>query len=148
MDFETAKTVKPGSVIRVHELFTEVLNFQFDELANGSCEIYLHTNYGMFHYSVCEKASTIDLNYYINFEGKRRFWKYEDADRPKGICYDCEIPYSKIADMHIPNAAWDKINPAYRSGAGLLCPNCICDRLRVVDSGSVFATIYPASFEW
>ena len=56
--------------------------------------------------------------------------KYKDNDRPKGCCYDCKLDYDKFpCDMLIQNNLWEKINPTYHEGAGLLCPNCICTRL-------------------
>ena len=56
-------------------------------------------------------------------------WKYKDSERPHGYCYDCRIPYGEFEDMIIPNELWSLINPTYHIGAGLLCPNCIINRL-------------------
>jgi hypothetical protein len=59
--------------------------------------------------------------------------KYTDSERPLGKCYDCGIPYHDFADLEIPDDIWEKINPTYHEGAGLLCPNCIGLRLRELE---------------
>lgn len=56
-------------------------------------------------------------------------WKYQEHERPKGKCYDCKEPYASFPDMIIPDHLWEKINPTYYEGAGILCPTCICKRL-------------------
>ena len=58
--------------------------------------------------------------------------KVEDADRPKGKCYDCLLEYNRFPDMVIPDKHWEIINPTYHKGAGLLCPTCISNRLNKV----------------
>jgi len=59
--------------------------------------------------------------------------KFTDAERPKGVCYDCGIPYSSFQDLIVADQIWEIINPTYHKGAGLLCPNCIGQRL--IDAG-------------
>jgi len=56
--------------------------------------------------------------------------KFTDKERPKGVCYDCNIPYESFQDLIIPDEIWEIINPTYHEDAGLLCPNCIGKRLR------------------
>jgi len=60
-------------------------------------------------------------------------WKYHDFERPEGQCYDCGINYNEFPDMIIPDELWEKINPTYHKGAGLLCPTCIANRLNFID---------------
>ena len=46
-------------------------------------------------------------------------------------CYDCHRHYADpgFPDLIIPNDAWRKISPTHDEG-GLLCPSCICARLK------------------
>lgn len=47
-----------------------------------------------------------------------------------------------ILILLISNEIWEKINPTYYEGAGLLCPNCIGLRLRklgIIDVKAVIA---------
>lgn len=55
--------------------------------------------------------------------------RYNDHERPNGVCYDCRDPYNQWPDMVLDNELWEKINPTYHEGAGLLCPICIVNRL-------------------
>lgn len=53
------------------------------------------------------------------------------ADLPPAgtaTCADCTRLYSAGFDIVIPDAAWEKISPR-GNGGGLLCPNCMHDRL-------------------
>jgi len=59
-------------------------------------------------------------------------WKYKDDERPKGKCYDCKLDYHKWGDIIISNNMWELINPTYHKGAGLLCPNCVQNRLTIL----------------
>lgn len=43
-------------------------------------------------------------------------------------CYDCGRPYAKGPDLVIPDKIWNQIAPK-PGGGGVLCPNCINDRL-------------------
>ena len=61
--------------------------------------------------------------YYLNN------WKYEDNKRPIGKCYDCRISYNTFQDFIVSDIVWEKINPTYHEGAGILCPTCIVNRL-------------------
>lgn len=74
--------------------------------------------------------------------GDYRQWTYPDDERPSGECYDCGRPYDTFADLDISDEAWAAINPTEHDGAGVLCPNCICDRLAVVGISPVKATVY------
>ena len=56
-------------------------------------------------------------------------WRYKDSERPSSACYDCGLEYGEFPDMVIPDSLWEKINPTYHQGAGLLCPTCIAKRL-------------------
>lgn len=68
--------------------------------------------------------------------------KYQDGDRPKGQCYDCRANYKSFPDMVISDELWEKINPTYHKGAGLLCPTCISIRLKNINAGKVECIIY------
>lgn len=59
-------------------------------------------------------------------------WAYLDEDRPQGVCYDCGMPYNLFADLLVDDWVWELINPTEHEGAGLLCPTCICNRIRVL----------------
>lgn len=56
--------------------------------------------------------------------------KYADDERPVGQCYDCGLPYGHAGwvEAVVPDEVWEKINPTYHSGCGLLCINCISAR--------------------
>lgn len=59
-------------------------------------------------------------------------WKYKDHERPKvAECYDCGSDYRDTPDMIIDNNLWELINPTYHKGAGILCPRCTTNRLRL-----------------
>lgn len=47
-------------------------------------------------------------------------------------CADCNEPYgsARFPDLIIETWAWVKISPTGDEG-GLLCPNCICERLHI-----------------
>jgi len=69
----------------------------------------------------------------------------------KAKCNDCGLAYGRggFADLIVPDNVWELINPSDYVGGGLLCPNCICARLRrvehcLIDAG-VEATIYAPS---
>jgi uncharacterized protein (DUF983 family) len=83
---------------------------------------------------------------YVARSGEFRYWRH--FIRPKAICYDCETPYGEgpFGDLVLPNEIWEKINPTYHKGAGLLCPNCIFERLAAIGvSVEDGVKIYPAS---
>jgi len=65
----------------------------------------------------------------VSLKPYRYQWKYQDDERPNGCCYDCRMKYSTFPDMIIPDVLWEKINPTYHKGAGILCPTCIANRL-------------------
>lgn len=68
-------------------------------------------------------------------------WQFFEWERPKGICYDCHRPYGSFVDLVVSDSIWEQINPTYVKGAGLLCPNCIGDRLRTIKLIPVDCTI-------
>jgi hypothetical protein len=45
------------------------------------------------------------------------------------VCYDCGLPYEAFEDIVLPHELWERINPTEHRGAGLLCANCIFERL-------------------
>ena len=57
-------------------------------------------------------------------------WRHNENERPKGVCYDCKIPYNSFQDMIISDELWEEINPTNDEGSGLLCPKCITNRLK------------------
>lgn len=72
-------------------------------------------------------------------EGIKEFWRsvvrgfvlskwalYEPP--PELGCFDCGRPYSLGPDLVLPNDVWAQIAPNPPDG-GVLCPNCIHDRL-------------------
>lgn len=64
-------------------------------------------------------------------------FKYSEDERPVGFgkCYDCELSYEKFpCDIVLPHDLWEIINPSHRRGGGLLCPNCLLSRLRLVNT--------------
>lgn len=58
--------------------------------------------------------------------------KYKDDERPRGVCYDCKKSYDgpDWVDVVVDNDLWEKINPTYHKGAGLLCANCTTIRIQ------------------
>ena len=66
--------------------------------------------------------------------------KYKDDNRPKGVCYDCKLPYSDFNDLIVPDDVWEKINPTFHECAGLLCPTCIGKRLTKIGLKNIKAT--------
>jgi hypothetical protein len=60
-------------------------------------------------------------------------WKYEDKERPEGVCYDCNKPYNEFHDLILKDEIWELINPTKHKDAGLLCPTCIINRLYSID---------------
>jgi hypothetical protein len=82
--------------------------------------------------------------YYTAWDGTRRRWRYTDDERPSDArCYDCAVPYTAIGDCVVPDNVWCHINPTYHPGAGILCANCITERLRVIGLRGISATLYP-----
>lgn len=69
-------------------------------------------------------------------------WKYKDHERPQGCCYDCGMKYTEFPDMMVPDDLWEKINPTYCRGAGLLCPTCIAKRLYFANEWYKFVDKY------
>lgn len=59
-------------------------------------------------------------------------------------CYDCGLPYGEYEkwplDFVIQDELWEKISPSGDQG-GLLCPNCMCRRLRKLGMYAVVAVV-------
>lgn len=53
-----------------------------------------------------------------------------DGSNPAAACFDCGRSYDDpgFCDLIIPDRAWEQIAPV--NGDGLLCPSCLCARLR------------------
>lgn len=80
---------------------------------------------------------------YLAWDGTRRRWRYSDDERPQDArCYDCARPYASIGDCVVPNEVWERINPTGHKGAGILCANCIIERLHVVGVAGVEAKLW------
>lgn len=66
-----------------------------------------------------------------------RQWKYSDTERDcskYGLCYDCELPYEAFpVEFVIDHEQWELINPTYHKGSGLLCYDCMIERLKIVN---------------
>ncbi len=69
-------------------------------------------------------------------------WKYRDTERPQSVCYDCGMKYQDFPDMIINDKLWEKINPTYHKGAGLLCPTCMGRRLCTIGETEVKVRFY------
>jgi hypothetical protein len=80
--------------------------------------------------------------FYVAANGTKRKWRYEDWERPNwavsngktatagcSVCYDCRLLYKDMVDICLSNEKWELINPTYHKGAGILCANCIFERL-------------------
>jgi len=69
----------------------------------------------------------------------------EKFTRPGGLteeerleCADCGMPYHDFPDMRLPDAIWRLISPKGNQG-GILCPTCICKRLRELGATVIYA---------
>ena len=64
--------------------------------------------------------------------------KYTEEERPPGTfckCYDCNLPYEDFpCDVVVPHDFWEVISPSTCRGGGLLCPNCLLRRMRLVNT--------------
>lgn len=70
-------------------------------------------------------------------------WKLTDEEKPKNLCYDCHLIYGiDFGDMYIHDAIWDLINPSFYEGGGILCPNCIINRLRYLKIWYLYQDVY------
>jgi hypothetical protein len=84
-----------------------------------------------------------DPNIFETRAGDERQWKYDDGESPTDArCFDCRIPYAQMSDLSLPHEIWEKINPTNYEGSGVLCPNCICERLHQLNIQAVEAKIY------
>ncbi len=81
---------------------------------------------------------------YYDFTNYKYKWQLTDLEREeKGCrCSDCGLEYGiDFPDMIIPDKLWEKINPTYHKGAGLLCPTCIANRLDFIDEWYEFGCV-------
>ena len=80
---------------------------------------------------------------YTAWDGTKRQWRYTDEERPlDASCYDCGVPYHAIRDCSLPHEVWERIKPTYHQGAGILCANCIIERLHALKIGGVDAKLW------
>jgi hypothetical protein len=85
---------------------------------------------------------------YQAWDGTIRRWRYRDDERPTDSrCYDCARPYASTGDCAIPDELWEAINPTEHEGGGILCANCIIDRLRLVGISDVSAHLWIPTAE-
>jgi hypothetical protein len=98
--------------------------------------IYLALNEGIHR---CDMAVP---RWYRGSDGMPRRWRYKDYDRPLGVCYDCGRNYRWLGDCVVDNDVWERINPTYHAGAGLLCPNCMLERLHALGMSGVSAMLW------
>lgn len=158
---ELISTKAPFKVQSIHDgRLATIIGFQTDPLGVGLPAAFFEGGGWcvvtdlLKHWNIagpCDKSDLIKtrtelsetLNYYLNSFGETKQWKYRDEERPNGFCYDCRIWYRNFADLSLPNDVWEMINPTNHAGAGLLCPNCICERLRTIGVSGVVATIWP-----
>jgi hypothetical protein len=65
------------------------------------------------------------------------------AEKLKTECYDCRLPYREFPlDALVHNDVWELIRPkGFEGDGGLLCPNCICKRLRKLGATVVFIRV-------
>lgn len=78
---------------------------------------------------------------YTAWDGTERLWHYGE-DRPlDAACYDCARPYAAIGDCSVTHDVWTKIAPTAHGG-GILCPNCMLERLHVLKISNVPAILW------
>lgn len=74
-----------------------------------------------------------------------RKWKYTDNEREPStypFCWDCGILYPFPVEMCVPIETWEQINPTEHKGCGLLCHNCMIERLREIGVTFVEVTTF------
>jgi hypothetical protein len=86
--------------------------------------------------------STKVEQFYVASGGAKRQWRYADPERPRGFCYDCRRSYESIGDCVISDGLWERINPTEHIAAGILCANCIVERLRHIGVTGVEAMLW------
>lgn len=115
-------------------------------------EIYwFHENSKYSSHCDVRRCQLLDeKEYYTAWNGEKRKWSYTKEEKPVMevplACYDCNIPYSAIGDCAIPNDIWNKIQPRPNTpewkGCGILCANCIIERLHHLDIYGVEAKLW------
>ncbi len=60
----------------------------------------------------------------------------------KAICYSCGKPYEQCGDVSMDSKIWNRISPTGNEG-GLLCANCIMERLAQAEISSITVKLYP-----
>lgn len=78
---------------------------------------------------------------YTAWDGTERRWRYPDPRPLDAACYDCARPYSAIGDCSIARDTWTKIAPTPHGG-GILCPNCMLERLHALKISNVPAILW------
>jgi hypothetical protein len=85
---------------------------------------------------------------YTAWNGTIRQWAYTEEERNIGFesCYDCGIPYSALGDCVVSDQIWRLIQPRPVAeewrGCGLLCANCIIERLHHLKIYGVHAMLW------
>ncbi len=79
---------------------------------------------------------------YRRADGTTRPWQYPDTERPQGCCYDCGKDYACTGDCTVSDKIWSLINPTHHVGAGLLCANCMIERLHAIGQHGIPATLW------
>lgn len=78
---------------------------------------------------------------YVAWDGTRRPWHYEVKHPTDASCYDCQRPYSAIGDCSVDYEVWKQIAPTSHGG-GILCPNCMLERLHALGLSNVPAILW------
>lgn len=78
---------------------------------------------------------------YKSWNGEWRPWHVPEPRPLDAACCDCRMPYHAIGDCSIAHDVWAKIAPTPHGG-GVLCPNCMLERLHVLEISDVAATLW------
>lgn len=68
-------------------------------------------------------------------------WRYDPKACPKSNCCDCRAYYSSYVDIRIPEKIWRLISPTITGTYGTVCPNCIFQRLKLINKLGQIARI-------
>ena len=77
-------------------------------------------------------------------DGTMRQWRYTEEEKPvtDASCYDCGLAYEYAGDLVLPDNVWRRISPRMDSDAGILCPNCILQRLHFLGISGIGAILW------
>lgn len=78
---------------------------------------------------------------YIAWDGSVRPWHVAEPRSLDASCCDCARPYSAIGDCSVAYEIWRQIAPTPHGG-GVLCPNCMLERLHVLNLSNVGAILW------